>query len=765
MNTSASRNWSIASLVALAVIVIAIPIYALHELERRESRPTEQPAESTFVGREACIDCHTDAYERWLGSDHDNAMDIAIEETVRGDFDDAEFTHAGITSRFYRKDDGFFVYTEGPGGDMAEFEVRYTFGIEPLQQYLVPFPGGRLQALPIAWDTERERWFSLNPNAVIAPDDWLHWTRNGQNWNGMCAECHSTNLEKNYDPESNTYATTWSEIDVSCEACHGPGSQHVAWADIDPMGRPPVENFALDVVTSELDNREYVELCAPCHARRSEIADYKHEQGDLLQHYLPSLLVEGAYHPDGQILDEVYVWGSFTQSKMYQNDVLCGDCHDAHSLQLHQQGNALCAQCHQPSVYDTPAHHFHQLEVDGEASDGALCIKCHMPEQPYMVIDYRADHSLRIPRPDLSASLGVPNACSQSGCHDDQELDWSIDAYTKWYGEARRPHYGTVLAAARNGDPAAEGALVALASDTLSPVIVRATALDALAAYPPGAKDVVIERSLADEEALLRHTAMLAVATNEPETLVRLIAPLLNDPVLAVRLSAASRLAAVPAEYLTAAQRLSLDAALAAYIESMRASLDFAASGMNLGNLYQSLGDTATAEEYYRRAIDVDALFFPAKINLALLLSSSGDVDETERLLREVLEDYPEQYDAAYSLGLLLAGSGRLEESLDVLEQAAASAPEHPRVRYNLGLLYAQLGQDLEAEGAFLAALELEPQSIDYLYALIDFYVRRNRLDEALVLTDEMIAAHPQERIGYDLQQFIKDRIEESGRQ
>jgi tetratricopeptide (TPR) repeat protein len=581
----------------------------------------------------------------------------------------------------------------------------------------------------------------------------------------MCAECHSTNLEKNYDPESNTYATTWSEIDVSCEACHGPGSQHVAWADIDPMGRPPVENFALDVVTSELDNREYVELCAPCHARRSEIADYQHEQGDLLQHYVPSLLVEGAYHPDGQILDEVYVWGSFTQSKMYQNDVLCGDCHDAHSLLLHQQGNALCAQCHQPSIYDTTAHHFHQLEGDGVASDGALCIKCHMPEQPYMVIDYRADHSLRIPRPDLSASLDVPNACSQSGCHDDQTLDWAIEAQTRWYGEARKPHYGTVLAAARNGDPAAEDGLIELAADTLAPVIVRATALNALAAYPPGRKDVVVRRALVDEASLLRHTAVLTITPDGQEMLAELVAPMLNDPVRAVRLIAASRLAAIPVEYLTAVQREALDRELAAYVESMRASLDFAASGLNLGNLYQSRGEPDTAEAYYRRAIEVDELFFPAKINLAMLLGGRGDIDETESLLRDVLQAYPEQYDAAYSLGLLLATSGRPEGALGYLEQAASGLPGHSRVHYNLGLLRAQLGQDAEAETSFLAALQLEPQNIDYLYALIDFYVRRDRLDEALVLTDEMIAAHPQERIGYDLQQFIKDRIEESGRQ
>jgi hypothetical protein len=284
-----SRQAVLAALIVLGAIV---SLYLLRDTGQDVTIPA-LPGEATFVGRGQCIDCHRDAYTKWQGSDHDNAMDVATDATVRGDFDDVEFTHAGIRSRFYRKDDGFFVHTEGPGGMMREFEIRYTFGIEPLQQYLVPFPGGRLQALPIAWDTERARWFTLNPDTVVSPDDWLHWTRNGQNWNGMCAECHSTNLQKNFDADTGTYSTTWSEIDVSCEACHGPGSRHVAWARANPAGSEPIDNFGLEVESRGLDNRQYVELCAPCHSRRSEIADYDHSQTGLMEHFVPALLNEG----------------------------------------------------------------------------------------------------------------------------------------------------------------------------------------------------------------------------------------------------------------------------------------------------------------------------------------------------------------------------------------------------------------------------------------------------------------------------------------
>jgi len=758
MNDDGMGSWRLAAITALVVIVLSIPLYVVREMQRHDADVPPGTSAASFVGREQCIDCHDEAYEQWLGSDHDNAMDLANEQTVLGDFNDAEFEHDGVISRFYKKEDGYFVFTEGPGGEMAEFEVRYTFGVEPLQQYLIPFSGGRLQALSVAWDTDEQRWFDLYPDVTFSADDWLHWTRNGQNWNGMCAECHSTDLQKNYDAETKTFNTTWSELDVSCEACHGPGSSHVAWAEIDPMARPEVEDYDLVVHTSGLDNRQEVELCAPCHSRRSEIDDYDHSQVNLLENTVPSLLLEGVYHADGQILEEDYVWGSFVQSKMYQNEVRCSDCHDVHSLALHKEGNELCLQCHQADTYDAYEHHFHQKIYEGQPSDGALCVKCHMPEQPFMVIDDRADHSLRVPRPDLSLETGVPNSCSQSGCHDDQTVEWSADAYTEWYGKARKPHFGTILAAARAGEPGAEARLHSLVESALYPTIVRATALNALRAYASEQTSKVMQRALNDEEALLRHTAVESVMAETPEALVELLAPLLYDSVRAVRIRTASRLAGVGREYFKAHQREAFDKELAEYIAAMKASLDFAAAGMNLGNLYSAQGDAATAERYYRTALDVDSLFFPAKMNLAMLLGRQGENAETEQLLREVLEAYPDQHEASYSLALLLVGVNRSEEALPFLARASDGMPQRPRVHYNYGLLLAQLAQDAEAEAALLKALNLEPRSADYLFALVDFYYRRGRLNEALALAERMIAAHPENRLGHDIKAAIEGR-------
>jgi len=750
------RNWKLAGFVASIVIVLTIPFYAWKESGRRSAEVGPSPAASSaFVGRSQCIDCHQDAYEAWRGSHHDLAMAEASDSTVLGDFNDTVFETDGVITRFFRRDEKYLVHTEGPDGEMGDFEVAYTFGAEPLQQYLIPFPGGRIQCLTIAWDVEGQRWFDLYPDDDFPAGDWLHWTQNGQNWNGMCAECHSTNLQKNYDPESRTFSTTWSEIDVSCEACHGPGSEHVEWAEITPMARPEIENYGLLVETNGIPSRNQVELCAPCHSRRTELGDYDHVGADLFEDLIPAVLDEGLYHADGQIREEVYVYGSFVQSKMHRNDVGCSDCHDVHSLELKAEGNELCLQCHTAEAYDTYDHHFHKKIHEDKPSDGALCIKCHMPEQPFMVIDERADHSLRVPRPDLSIEIGTPNACSQNGCHGDKPVQWAADHYTEWYGKARRPHYGTLLHAGREGKPEAKPGLIRLAGDPLQAPIVRATALTLLRQYDGDDVRQAVASALSEEEPLLRYTATQSVSASRPEELVELLAPLLLDPSIAVRRQAAVQLAPLPAGQLLPYQSEALAEALTGHKKAMEHSLDFAFAGHNLGNLQASLGQTEEAERYYRQSLEIDDLFYPAKMNLAILCSQQGRNEEAEALLREVVEAYPEVYDAAYSLGLLLVETGQQHEAAKLIEQAAQGMPEASRVHYNLGLLQQSLGEDLAAEARLLHALTVEPRNMEYLYALVDFYIKRGRYDEALPMADRMIAEQPEAQIGHEMKALI----------
>jgi len=759
MRDDALHKWKLMGIIASLVIVLIMPIYALKEARLRVARPVAVAGDVAFVGREKCIDCHKEAYDAWRGSDHDNAMAVASDSTVLGSFDDTYFEHDAITARFFKKDGRFFVHTQGPDGAPADFEITYTFGVTPLQQYLIPFAGGRLQALTIAWDTERNQWFYLYPGQDIPPDDWLHWTRGAQNWNGMCAECHSTNLIKNYDPKTKAFNTTWSEINVSCEACHGPGARHVAWAEIPPMARPDAEDYELVNRTSGISSRQQVELCAPCHARRTELGDYDHTRPDLLDNIIPANLEEGLYFADGQIDEEVYVYGSFVQSKMYKNDVRCSDCHDVHSLALIEDGNALCLRCHQSDVYDSYDHHFHKKEHEGKPSDGHLCIKCHMPERPYMVVDWRADHSIRVPRPDLTLAIGTPNACNQARCHSDKPDEWSAEHYTLWYGKARKPHYGTVLAAGRTRDAEAHGQLVRLAGDNLYPAIARATALSLLGEYPEEEHTPAFARALSDKEALVRHTAVSNINLSNAEAMVEMVAPLLFDNVRAVRMQAAVSLAGLPPELFKPYQQEALDEALAEYKEAMNYSLDFAFAGHNLGNLYAQLDELDRAVDYYKTAIAIDDLFYPAKVNLAMLYNSQGQNKEAEKLLREITEDYPDNYDIAYSLGLLLAEMDRIDEAAVYMQRAANGLPDRSRILYNLGLIQQYLGRMSEAEASLIRIVEMEPENLDYMHALADHYVKSGEPQKALPIAERMISTYPDNELGQQLKVFILQQL------
>jgi len=774
MSDPSLNLWKNVGLIATVLIVLSTPVYLVKE--RHRSAPSAGLASVTaaFVGSTKCQSCHKPEYDKWQASHHRYAMALATQETVLGDFNDASFEHLGVKSRFYRRDGKYFVHTQGPGGGLGEFEITHTFGWYPLQQYLIPFPGGRLQCLPIAWDLRKKQWYHLYPDRPPDPQDWLYWTNQAQNWNGMCAECHSTNLKKNYDLTSDTFGTTWSEISVGCEACHGPGSEHVKWAELPEMGRPPTRNYGLAVRTRGLSPREQIELCAPCHSRRMSLGDNPHANMDFLDYAIPQLLTEGHYFADGQILEEVYVYGSFMQSKMYDRGIRCSDCHDVHSIKRIREGNDLCIQCHKAAVYDTKDHHFHKKkgekgepirsstgEVLFEVGDGARCEQCHMPGRVYMGVDYRPDHSLRIPRPDLTEDIKTPNACDR--CHVDKGTRWSLEAMAKWYGQRKRSHYGTVLAAGRERAPGALPDLVRLAQNRLYPTIVRATALSMVAAYPGKETEQAFLRALSDEAALMRYTALRYLPEGDPRLSLPLAAPLLYDPVKAVRTEAARFLTTVPPGVMTGPLRIRFQAVLEEYRQAMAYTADFPFSRHNLGNLYSNLGQRDLAVQQYLKAIQIDREFFPAKVNLAMVYNREGKNEQARQLLTEVMTAHPDLHEVAYSLGLLLVEMKQYNEAVVYLEKAARGMPERGRIHYNLGLLLQQMKRDKDAESALLKAVDTEPENMDFLYALAQFYLNTGKPEKAWPIAEKMARLHPNQRIGQDLLTHI-DRMLKSGR-
>jgi len=722
-----------------------------------------KPAEAAYVGGASCASCHAKEHTAWQGSQHDRAMAEATEATVLGNFGDAKFTQAGVTSTFFRRDGRFFVNTDGPDGRLADFEIRYTFGVEPLQQYLVELPGGRLQALGIAWDTRPakdggQRWFHLYPDRRLKAGDPLHWTGIDQTWNYQCADCHSTNLRKNYDEQANRYATTWTDIDVGCEACHGPGSTHVAWAKEAGDGKRREANKGLTVLLDERrgvswaieastgnptrsrprDSSREIETCGRCHARRGQFTDGWHAGQRLADGYRATLIEPGLYWDDGQQRDEVFNYGSFLGSRMHAKGVTCSDCHDPHSGKTRAPGNAVCAQCHLPAKYDAATHHHH-----APGSKGAECAACHMPTTTYMVVDPRHDHGFRIPRPDRTVSLGTPNACNQ--CHRDRNPDWAVAAVKRWYPQPR-PGYQTfaeAFAAAERGAPGAQRALVAAAEDRDLSAYTRAGAIRRLGRYLGPATLPAVRSGLADPDPQVRAAAVAALAEADAGLRAQLLPPLLGDPVRLVRMDAARALTGEPETRLSAPDRARLAAALEEYVAAERFNADRPEGRANLGNLHATQGRIDEAMAAYRGALALDPTFTQAAINLADLQRSLGAEGDAEKTLRETLKRDPRSAPAHFALGLSLTRQKRTAESLRELAEAAKLAPDNPRFGYVYAVALNDAGRPAEARRELEGLLKRQPNDRDALRALTLFERDAGNRARALVHARRLAELEP----------------------
>jgi predicted CXXCH cytochrome family protein len=745
-------------------------------------------AQPTFVGSEACAQCHPVEAKLWHSSQHKLAMQHATDPSVLGDFNDARFDHYGVHSRFFRQGGKFFVETDGPDGKLATFEVKYTFGVEPLQQYLVEFPDGRLQALSIAWDSRPkeqggQRWFHLYPAEEIKHDDALHWTNLNQNWNFMCAECHSTGVRKNYDAANDRFASTWAEISVGCETCHGQGSAHVAWARAQqswwPFGKsehpakgllvrfderrdivwrrdPKTGNAARNFPPALL--RKEVETCGLCHARRGEFSEDWIPGRWLSDTHVVSPLARGLYYADGQMEDEVYNYGSFKQSRMFAAGVTCGDCHDPHAAKLRAPGDGVCMQCHAAEKYATAAHHRHE-----SVSPPLACASCHMPEHTYMVVDRRHDHSFRIPRPDLSARLGTPNACND--CHADKSAQWAASAIETWHGANRKgwQKYAEAFHSTWTDQADAAALLGVVAADPNVPSFARASALTELAPYVSPANINLARSALADPDPMVRIGALEMLANVSAAQLWPLVSPLLADSNRGVRIRAVALLAAVPTASQPPADREHFERAAAEFIAAQRLNADRPEARSALGNFYARRGLAADAEAEFKAALRLSPQYAPAAINLADLYRQLGRDGEGDGVLRAGIAASPRDAGLHHSLGLTLTRLKRPNDSLDELRRASELEPERARYAYVYAVALHSAGRSGDAIEALKKNLARHPNDRDTLLALIAFNRDAGDIVSALGYAEQLNSLTPDDinltRLIQDLRNKAKPNV------
>ncbi|MCT4622919.1 MAG: tetratricopeptide repeat protein [Schleiferiaceae bacterium] len=622
------------SFILILIGLLLMSVYVGCSTRNGEGQNDPKPIAKEYVGSDQCSSCHQSEYKLWKESHHFHSMEVPNEESVLGDFNQTKFEADGVSYLFLKKE-GDYLVTETDGDQSTTYKITYTFGFAPLQQYLIETEDGKLQTLRASWDSDKNIWFNQRAGEDIPRSDWLHWHNQAQNWNSMCASCHSTDLHKNFNSNNGKYTTHFSEINVACEACHGPGSVH-----IELVNNQEYASGKTGLFRKAENSIEQVEMCAPCHSRRTELTEIFTVDHSFLDQFMPQTLNRGFYEPDGQISEEDYVYASFASSKMYHENVKCNDCHDSHSNKLKLEGNALCMQCHEPK-YNTSAHHFHP-----EKTRSAQCVNCHMTGKVYMGNDFRRDHSFRIPRPDQSIKYGTSNACN--GCHENKSAEWASTKIEDWYGQERPDHFSNSLLPGQVGDIEA---LFNLINSHHYPEIARATAIEYLSQFDPLSYQAQLVKWTKDSAMIRLETAKL-LHNLAPELQLAIAPPLLKDEKRAVRLAAFRTLMnlynELPDSYKPAWRKVEAE-----YIIFLDHNSDFREGQQNLAQYYLSQGNPEKASQHFKNALEIDSLFIDPYANLAILQTQLGQNEEALHTLNMLL-DKDKNSDRGYYLRALL---------------------------------------------------------------------------------------------------------------
>jgi tetratricopeptide (TPR) repeat protein len=766
-NSGSPPRWQLAVIAAAASLVVLAIVWAKWPAGRTVGRnplgqvssvpdkiaPPKPAAElppllepetqvfARYAGSQSCRGCHAAQFESWAKSNHGNAERVLNAAVDGAAFSPERTFHHGTQDSAATQVDGKpAVKTLGFDGKIETYPVARVIGHDPLRQFLVERPGGRMQTLEIAFDPKRNEWFDVYGNEDRRPGEWGHWTGRGMTWNAMCAGCHNTRLRKNYDEATDTYRTAMAEMSVGCESCHGPMKAHTEWRK-----QYPNSNDA-DPTVKKLARDQVFDTCGSCHARRRELTGDFVPGDSFTQHFQLTTVDESdLYFPDGQIRDELYEFGSFHGSKMHTAGVRCADCHDPHAAKPHMAGNALCLRCHSGApgqipgssviapVIEPVAHSFHKAE-----STGAQCIACHMPVTTYMQRHPRHDHGFTIPDPLLTKQLGIPNACNK--CHTDKDADWSLAAAEKWWGEKmKRPSRERALrvAEARTNPGGSSSPLLTLVREEQN-AYWKASLLRLLAPWsvePEVARTFLAYAQHADP--LVRTAAVQAleaVGGAEADAARQILTRRLEDPERAVRVAAASAL------------RAPLDAGTRALRETSHAlelTADQPTGQLQKGAWAHAHGNTAGALKHFEKAICWDPNSGGIRHEYAVLLSSQGRATDALAQMQEAVRLEPKQAEFRFKLALAWNEAGSMQNAMKEFDETVRIDPKHARAWYNLGLARNSLGETNAAISALRKAESAEPRDPRIPFARATIHARLRQIPEAREAAQRALAIQP----------------------
>ncbi len=695
-----------------------------------------------YVGVEVCSSCHQQQTLKWQQSHHAKSMLQANQQHVLAPFAGEEFIQGDTYAKFFQKEGQYFVKTRDGSGELLEFEVAHTFGFYPLQQYLLVTNKGRQQAFDIAWDTRPEeqggqRWFHLQPEENPQPGHPFFWQGAYQNWNSRCAACHSTNLMVGFNEENTSYSTTFSDINVACESCHGPGSEHVTRAKNNDfkMGSglfntQPASSFVYQqdkpiAQPQSVSDQSEIDMCGGCHSRRGVIGEIvpgsAYHDVYQIQALEPSL-----YFANGQIKDEVFVLGSFLQSKMYQQGVRCSHCHDPHSGKTLLEGDGLCAQCHNPQTFAGPQHSKHEPEQ-------AQCIDCHMSQRLYMGVDNRRDHGFHLP---TSALADEPNACAS--CH--AEADMVNQALQEW--PSKQKHWSADLHRAQLGDARAVRYLTQWLQSETTPAIVKASMLQQLAANPSRMSVQLAQQQLSASDPLLRATAVEHLQPVPPEQRWSMLKSLLSETSLRVKLALA-RVTVDILPMLEGDERAKVQALQDMYRQSLMQGNDMPGAQLGLAELALRGGDVELAQARFEKALGIDPTFVSGLLNYADFKRQLGDEDAAMALLQRALVIAPDSADVNFSIGLSFVRQKLYKQALPYLKTAATLETASAHYAYVYAVALDNDGQLAAAIDALTVANQRWAYDYTLLSTIIQYFEKSGRGIEAALYVAKLSEIAP----------------------
>lgn len=710
-----------------------------------------------YVKSETCSACHQSQETLWNESDHSWAWLPATADNVLGDFDNKTFEHQGIETRFLTENGKFWIETNDETDNLRKYEIKYTVGVRPLQQYLIELDGGHLQVLDIAWDTEAKRWYMVfSDHQDNEPGNAIHWTGIYKNWNGRCAECHATDFQKNYDMPTQSFASTWSETGVTCEACHGPGQAHVEWAEQPDFFALKkylgITETGLQKPLTQSEAEREIQMCAGCHSRRNTFTGNSPVPGSAFSDtYDLAMLRPDLYHYDGQIKDEVYVFGSFLQSKMYAAGVSCSNCHNPHLGKIKTSDNGLCTQCHNPNGnsqfvtlkkknYDSPAHHNHPVDTKG-----AQCVSCHMPETTYMGVDARRDHRFGIPNPENTVEIGTPNACST--CHNDKDAGWAVDALNKWFPNSSQKgtRFATVFKRV-DQQPELEtnvADLLSVSENTQTPAIIRASALERLLPYAAGLSWQILAPYLADQSPFIRTAAARLYQFAPPDIAIKSLVPLLNDTTRAVRIAAARSLIVVPAQSFTPDQRQLLSVAVGEFYKSLIASADHPNTQLGLAGLALSFRNIPAAKAAILEALSIDPQLSDAWIMKARLENAERRPDLVEKTMEDAQNTLPGSAVIFHFFGNYLASQRQYDRALSNLEKAASFSDQDPIILTDYAAVLSQAGKHRAALSILDILLDQQTDNANVLLLKASAQKELGQIEQSKETVRQLLSIYP----------------------